>query len=367
MKQLTASTPGRICLFGEHQDYLGLPVIAAAISRRINVTACRTGTPQVRLQLPDIQQDVQFSIDRFPLTYLHDRDYFSSALNVLHREGLRFSQGISGEVSGNIPINAGTSSSSALLISWLNILSQLADEPRVFSPAQLAEFAYVAEVLEFGDPGGRMDHYATALGGVIFLESQPDIRVETFQPNLAEGRPAGGRPGTFVLGDSGEPKDTIGLLKHVKYGMLAAMKKMQAFDASFSLETLPMDDLSRYDHLLTTDEQILVRGNLSDRDVLRQALLLLRQPVIDQRQFGNLLTAHQTNLREAKRISTPKIDRMIGAALAAGAYGAKINGSGGGGCMFAYAPDRAEYVAEAIEQAGGRAYLIDVDAGTYLS
>ena len=23
--------PGRVCLFGEHQDYLGLPVIAAAI------------------------------------------------------------------------------------------------------------------------------------------------------------------------------------------------------------------------------------------------------------------------------------------------------------------------------------------------
>ena len=26
------STPGRICLFGEHQDYLGLPVIPMAIS-----------------------------------------------------------------------------------------------------------------------------------------------------------------------------------------------------------------------------------------------------------------------------------------------------------------------------------------------
>ena len=32
------STPGRICLFGEHQDYLGLPVIAMAISLRANLT-----------------------------------------------------------------------------------------------------------------------------------------------------------------------------------------------------------------------------------------------------------------------------------------------------------------------------------------
>ena len=27
---ITVSTPSRICLFGEHQDYLGLEVIASA-------------------------------------------------------------------------------------------------------------------------------------------------------------------------------------------------------------------------------------------------------------------------------------------------------------------------------------------------
>ena len=37
-------------------------------------------------------------------------------------------------------------------------------------------------------------------------------------------------------------------------------------------------------------------------------------------------------------------EAMIAAALDAGAFGAKINGSGGGGCMFAYAPDRPEIV-----------------------
>ena len=30
VKEIAVSSPGRICLFGEHQDYLGLPVIAAA-------------------------------------------------------------------------------------------------------------------------------------------------------------------------------------------------------------------------------------------------------------------------------------------------------------------------------------------------
>jgi len=73
---------------------------------------------------------------------------------------------------------------------------------------------------------------------------------------------------------------------------------------------------------------------------------------------------HQDNLRDAKKVSTSKINAMIDAALVAGAYGAKINGSGGGGCMFAYAPENPEAVAEAIEKAGGTAHLIRIDEGT---
>jgi galactokinase len=80
--------------------------------------------------------------------------------------------------------------------------------------------------------------------------------------------------------------------------------------------------------------------------------------------LGDLLNQHQVNLREHKRISTPKIDRMIEAALGAGALGAKINGSGGGGCMFAYAPENPEAVVQAINEAGGKGYIIRVDVGT---
>jgi len=80
--------------------------------------------------------------------------------------------------------------------------------------------------------------------------------------------------------------------------------------------------------------------------------------------LGDLLNQHQQNLREHKRISTPKIDRMIQASLDSGVLGAKINGSGGGGCMFAYAPENPEKVVEAIEKEGGKAYIIRVDQGT---
>jgi galactokinase len=88
-----------------------------------------------------------------------------------------------------------------------------------------------------------------------------------------------------------------------------------------------------------------------------------KNPWSDEK-LGSLLNEHQVNLREHKRISTPKINRMIQAALDAGALGGKINGSGGGGCMFAYAPKDPEKVVAAIEKEGGKAYIITVDKGT---
>ncbi|GAG97392.1 unnamed protein product, partial [marine sediment metagenome] len=68
-------------------------------------------------------------------------------------------------------------------------------------------------------------------------------------------------------------------------------------------------------------------------------------------------------LRDVLRISTPRIDQMLAAAMEAGAVGGKINGSGGGGCMFVYAPEQTNQVADAIESAGGKAYIVRIDEG----
>lgn len=352
-----ASTPGRICLFGEHLDYLGLPVIAAAISRRISISANRIPRPLVHLYLPDIGEAEQFPLNgQQQLPYEQERDYYKSSINVLLRQGFKFSEGIEATVRGNIPINSGTSSSSALIVTWLHILSQLADNPRSIPQSQLAKWANAAEVLEFGEPGGMMDHYSTAVGNVIFLESVPAIQLTELKPEL----------GTFVLGDSQEPKDTIGILGRVRYGMVGILRKVNSVNPGFSLHNSEATEVSEFKDMLTQDEYILLKGTLSNRDILREALTVLQAPVLDHQHLGRLLNDHQKNLRDAQRISTPKIDRMLEAALKAGAMGGKINGSGGGGCMFAYAPENPETVAEAIEREGGKAYIIRVDEGTRL-
>ncbi|MHA4740871.1 GHMP family kinase ATP-binding protein [Dyadobacter sp. MSC1_007] len=353
------STPGRICLFGEHQDYLGLPVIAAAISRRIGIEGDYRDDRKIILHLPDLGLKQEFSLDdTFP--YVVQRDYFRSTINILKRKGLSFSKGFECVIHGNIPINSGTSSSSALIVSWAHFLDKMSDNPANFSQKELGEIANAAEVLEFGEPGGMMDHYSTAIGNVIYLESTPIIKVEALTPTL----------GTFVLGDSLEPKDTLGILGRCRYGMEEVIRIVTAYDPAFSIFTTPIDQVGDYKSRLSDDQLSLLKANIEDRDILIEGKALLMQSADHaasaefDTHFGGLLYKHYKNLRDHKRTSTPKIERMMNAALDAGALGGKINGSGGGGCMFAYAPTRAEEVAEAIEREGGKSYIITVDVGT---
>lgn len=352
---MKVSTPGRICLFGEHQDYLGLPVVAAAISRRIQIEGTHRHDDQVVIHLPDLGSEIRFSLQNtFPYTV--DRDYYKSTINVLKRKGREFSKGFDCTVRGNIPINSGTSSSSALIVSWAGFLDRMSDNPAGYSAKEIGEIAYLAEVPEFGEPGGMMDHYSTAIGNVIYLESTPEIKVQALTPAL----------GTFVLGDSLEPKDTIGILARCRYGMEAIIEKVKAEDTAFSIFSGSADDVESYTSFLSSDEQNLLKANIEDRDLLREGKLLLESEQSGDdfdRSLGHLLYRHHSNLRDFKRTSTPKIDRMLDAALNAGALGGKINGSGGGGCMFAYAPHNAAEVAEAIEKAGGKSHIIEVAPG----
>jgi galactokinase len=354
---LTISTPGRICLFGEHQDYLGLPVIAAAISRRVKMTGQHRNDKQIIIHLPDIGSELKMEVSDKRMDYVEKRDYFRSGYNVLIDRGLTFSKGLECTVRGNIPINSGTSSSSALLVTWIHFLSKMADVPTDFSAKELGEMAFQAEVVEFGEPGGMMDHLSTAIGKAVYLEFEPSTTAEALQPNL----------GTFVLADSCEPKDTIGVLKRAKFDRLALIEKIKVHLPDFDLHTFDSNEKEKIQSFLSEDDYTLLLGTLRNRDILREALLLFKNQEMTDEVLGNLLNEHHGILRDVLQISTPKIERMIGAALEAGALGGKINGSGGGGCMFVYAPNDPQKVVDAINNVGGKSYIIEIDKGTFLS
>jgi galactokinase len=349
---LRVTTPGRVCLFGEHQDYLRLPVIPCAISLRITIQGSQRDDREVKIHLPDIGGEEQFSLEG-ALPYVAERDYFRSVVNVLRRHGFSFSRGCECTVRGEIPINAGTSSSSALIVSWVGILARWSDQRRILSPDETARLAHEAEVVEFGEPGGMMDHFSTAYGGILFLDFEPRTSVDVLDAGL----------GTFVLGDSGEPKDTKGILARVKKQVLDVSGRLAGSHPGFSLRTTRREDLPVFAAALSAGQYALLDGTLANRDITLRARALLSGSPLDHETVGGLLNDHQAVLRDILKISTPKIDRMIHAALKAGALGAKINGSGGGGCMFAYAPGDSERVAEAVVREGGRAFVVTPAGG----
>ena len=139
------STPGRICLFGEHQDYLGLPIIAMAISLRSYITGEKVDNQQVTIHNPDLNDSESLFLDN--LDYDCQRDYYKSGIKICLNEGLSFSHGFNCEVSSNIPFQGGTSSSSAIMVSWIHFLSRMADEPADWDLNKIAELSYKAETL----------------------------------------------------------------------------------------------------------------------------------------------------------------------------------------------------------------------------
>jgi galactokinase len=305
------------------------------------------------IDLPDIGSSESFTLGE-QLAYTGSRDYFRSSVNVLLRKGFTFSTGCDCTVRGNIPINSGTSSSSALIVTWLGFLARISDQRRVLSPFEVATLAHEAEVLEFGEPGGMMDHFSTAFGGVLAIDFHPKLQVQEIPVVL----------GPLVLGDSKQPKDTTAILSRVKMGVVQAVNRLQDRYPDFSLHTADAETIRRVAPDLTGEERELLLGTIRNRDITREARELMCHQPLNHRGLGELLSQHQTILRDVLKISTPKIDRMIEMAMEAGAFGAKINGSGGGGCMFAYAPDSHEKVAEAIERAGGSAIVVKTDEGT---
>lgn len=344
---LSVSAPGRICLFGEHQDYLGLPVITAAIDLRVTISGGFSIDEKNRIYQPDIGEYDVFSL-HFPLSYSKERDYYKSALNVLQRAGLDLRRAVEVVVKGEIPINSGTSSSSALIVAWIGFLLKMAGDERAHDPLLIAKLAHRAEVLEFEEPGGMMDHFATAFGGVQFIDFNDAGGPEKLRDDL----------GTFVLGDSMQPKDTKGILARVKDGALEGLRIVGK-----DIHDISFDDVNAFEDKLSKTQYQVLCANIANRGITLAARKLMTSENFDRQKLGELLTEHHRQLRDGLQISTPKIERMINAALNAGALGAKINGSGGGGCMFAYAPEHAHAVAQAIQAQGGRAYIIHVDRG----
>ncbi|WP_321506117.1 mevalonate kinase [uncultured Methanoregula sp.] len=79
------------------------------------------------------------------------------------------------------------------------------------------------------------------------------------------------------------------------------------------------------------------------------------------RELGRYMNMNQS-LLEVLGVGHPQLSRLILAARSAGAFGAKITGAGGGGCMVALCPKQFKHrIAGAIEASEARAIVTGID------
>lgn len=354
MKKITSLAPGRTCLFGDHQDYLGLPVIACAINRNIKLTAKQNDSNLFVLNMIDINEVRTIDINAVFDT-LEPRDYFASSLRVLRRYGCIPTSGYNITIVGDIPINSGTSSSSALLMAWIYFLITAFGVDNEVTPEFISKIGYESEVLEHGEPGGMMDHFSIGVGNIVYINTKDPFSYKIIGTELSG----------LITGVSGVPKETIGLIGELKGNALMAIDIVKQNYPNFDLNASKIEEIAFYRNCLPDRLIPFFEAALKNYHYTKEALKEFEKPVLDLKIIGSLMNDHHAVLRDLLKITVPRIDDMINAALRAGAYGAKIVGSGGGGSIVAIAdPAKVNAVIDAILKAGAEeAYAVSVDPG----
>ncbi|MGV9170012.1 MAG: mevalonate kinase [Promethearchaeia archaeon] len=348
--------PGRVCLFGEHSDYLGLPVIPAAIDLCIMVKANLTSDNRMYVHYLDTEEYDEFEVTE-PIHYRHNRDYLRSAFNVMASNGIRPKTGAEVEITGQIPIAAGLSSSSALTVASILLVAHLSGTQ--LDESELARLAYEAEVVEFGESGGMQDHLASSYGGIMHLQFANETPNVVRLPAALDG---------IVIGDSLESKDdTVSDLAFIRETVERGYESLSHVVIDFNPRDTPVEKVSQPVEELEEPIRTMTKASLLNRDLTRRALKLLNAESLDYDRMGQLLNEHHRLLRDGLNRSTEKIEAMISAARQAGSLGCKINGSGGGGTMMALAPNKEKEVAAAIRQVGGKPYRIEIHRGAHVT
>ena len=327
-KSFVSTAPGRLCLFGEHSDYLSLPVIAAAIPLQCKIQV--TPTPNSRvlvMEMPMLNKVWRCDLDDLPPSPQPDEmDFALAAVHEVLKDGWELKCGAKCVSTTDIPLQAGCSSSSAFTVAWVQALSRLAG--RELSPMELAQLAHRAEVTHFNAPGGTMDHLASSLGGALRIGPGP-WEVQRL-PNI--------NAGVWVLADSGEPKDTMGHLKRCKDDRLALYSKLG-------------NDWDATGPDLSPDEVVLLEATRINRATENEAAA--RWNIASGGELGALMMQHHEALRDGLRLGTDRLEAMRQAAMDQGAWGYKVVGSGGGGCAVAWCPvEKVGAVSKSMEKAG---------------
>lgn len=309
MPAISASAPGKIILFGEHAVVYGRPAIAVPVQhvQAKAIISAEPHAPQGRVRI----QAAQIGLDAFLDDLPAEHPLAMAVRGTLADLDISRSPACTIRITSTIPIAAGMGSGAAVSVALLRAFSTFLGHP--LSNERIAALAYEVEKIYHGTPSGIDNTVITYTMPVYFVRGQP---IETFRVRA---------PFTIVIGDTGISSPTAIAVGDVRRAW--------------------QEQPARYDSLFDAIGAIARRA---------RSLIEGGQPEA----LGALMEENQALLVDIG-VSCPELDRLLEAAKAAGALGAKLSGGGRGGNMIALVqPGSAAQVVGALELAGAVRTLV---------
>jgi galactokinase len=318
------SAPGRINLIGEHTDYNEGFVLPMAADRRTYVAAAARNDRVIRVHSSNLDEQSEFDLDQKwkpaqPKWLL----YVEGIARVLEEKGFRL-KGADLDISSEVPIGAGLSSSAALEVSVGFALLKLAEAD--IDLMQLALSAQAAEHLFVGTACGLMDQLTAAYGVanhamLIDCRSLERQLVVMNVPNM-----------TVVICDTGVKHElATSAYNERRQQCEQAVKILQEQNGAIrSLRDVTFADFETHKDLLPEPLRRRCRHVVSENERTLSAVGALKQGDVER--LGELINLSHESLRDDYEVSCRELDLMVELARGQeGVAGARMMGGGFGG------------------------------------
>ena len=275
-----ASAPGKVILFGEHFVVYGVKAILCSINKRITVTAEKTTDKKIFInsEIGNLILEPNKSISEInsPL-----KPFYYLANKVIKNQDT----GIQIKIDSEIPLGVGLGSSSACCVAGAAAIFKLFGD---ISKEEILELAIEAERTIFENTSGA-DCTVCVYGGIMEYDKKQGFKKIEDKPNFQ-----------LVIANSNIEHSTESMVSEVK--------------------TFTIKNKEEFSKLLEQELELV-------EDVLK---LLKENNTI---KLGEKINQNQKYL-ETIGISNNQLRKMIEIGQKT-SFGAKITGSGGGGCIFA--------------------------------
>ncbi|MHA1770157.1 MAG: galactokinase [Candidatus Thorarchaeota archaeon] len=318
-----ARAPGRVEVLGNHIDYNGGLVLAASIERYVWAGGVRSD--QCTVHSVQFDETVTFSPhNQTRAQSANWHDYVRGVFWALERRRQKVT-GLTAAISGNVPIGGGLSSSAALEVAVVNLISRL--NGLQMPPQSLAMIAFEAERLFCGVSCGIMDQFTSQL-------CKPDslLAIQCASMQTA-GIPLSKDLG-FLIINTGVSRNAGDALNQRLDECNQALIRLQknGWDIS-ALGQVNLPNLKRAEQLLDDTLAKRVRHIVLESERVRQGITALRTG--DIHEFGRLMYESHESSRNLYEVSHITLDSLVDIAhRQPGVIGARLTGAGFGGSII---------------------------------